>query len=139
MSRVGGAAQTKAMKKVAGSMKLDLAQYREMASFAQFGSDLDPATQKLLNRGERLTELLKQPQYSPMPVSEQVVSIFAGSEGYLDGIPTDDVTRFESAFLTEMRANHAGVLETIQTTGKLEDDTRDKLHEILKEFTRTFA
>ncbi|EMD83704.1 F0F1 ATP synthase subunit alpha [Pacificimonas flava] len=139
VSRVGGAAQTKAMKKVAGSIKLDLAQYREMAAFAQFGSDLDPSTQKLLNRGARLTELLKQGQYSPMPVEEQVVSIFAGVEGYLDGIPTDDVTRFESAFLTDMRANHKDVLDSIRTSGKLEDDTVKSLHEILKEFTRTFA
>ena len=139
VSRVGGAAQTKAMKKVAGSMKLDLAQYREMAAFAQFGSDLDPSTQRLLARGERLTELLKQPQFSPMPVEEQVVSIFAGSEGYLDGVPASDVTRFESAFLTEMRANHQGVLDAIRTSGKLEDATVEKLHEILKEFTRTFA
>ncbi|MEO0499143.1 MAG: F0F1 ATP synthase subunit alpha [Pseudomonadota bacterium] len=139
VSRVGGAAQTKAMKKVAGSIKLDLAQYREMAAFAQFGSDLDPSTQKLLARGERLTELLKQPQFSPMPMEEQVVSIFAGTEGYLDGIPASDVTRFESAFLTDMRANHEGVLKAIRDTGKLEDDTRSTLHEVLKEFTRTFA
>ncbi|MEE4349204.1 MAG: F0F1 ATP synthase subunit alpha [Pacificimonas sp.] len=139
VSRVGGAAQTKAMKKVAGSMKLDLAQYREMAAFAQFGSDLDASTQKLLARGERLTELLKQPQFSPMPMEEQVVSIFSGTQGYLDGVPASDVTRFESAFLTDMRANHADVLESIRSTGKLEDDVADKLHAILKEFARTFA
>jgi|TARA_R100000501_G_scaffold4652_1_gene9939 F-type H+-transporting ATPase subunit alpha len=139
VSRVGGAAQTKAMKKVAGSIKLDLAQFREMAAFAQFGSDLDPSTQRLLARGERLTELLKQPQYSPMPVEEQVVSIFSGVNGYLDSIPASEVTRFESAFLTDMRANHANVLETIRNTGKLEDETANTLHEILKEFARTFA
>ena len=97
VSRVGSAAQTKAMKKVAGSIKLELAQYREMAAFAQFGSDLDASTQRLLNRGARLTELLKQPQFSPMPVEEQVVSIFAGVNGFLDTVPTDAVTRFESA------------------------------------------
>ncbi|MBV7257703.1 F0F1 ATP synthase subunit alpha [Pacificimonas sp. WHA3] len=139
VSRVGGAAQTKAMKKVAGSIKLDLAQYREMAAFAQFGSDLDASTQKLLARGERLTELLKQAQYSPMPMEEQVVSIFAGVNGYLDGIPASDVTRFESALLTDVRANHAGVLTTIRDTGKLEDDTTKKLHDLCKEFARTFA
>ncbi|MGB7405337.1 MAG: F0F1 ATP synthase subunit alpha [Pacificimonas sp.] len=139
VSRVGGAAQTKAMKKVSGSIKLDLAQYREMAAFAQFGSDLDPSTQRLLARGERLTELLKQAQYSPMPMEEQVASIFAGTEGYLDGIPASDVTRFESAFLTDMRANHSGILATIRDTGKLEDDVRNKLHDVLKEFARTFA
>ena len=139
VSRVGGAAQTKAMKKVAGSIKLDLAQYREMAAFAQFGSDLDASTQKLLARGERLTELLKQAQFSPMPMEEQVASIFAGVNGYLDGIPASDVTRFESAFLTDMRANHQSVLDTIRDTGKLEDDTADKLHAILKDFARTFA
>ena len=104
VSRVGSAAQTKAMKKVAGSIKLELAQYREMAAFAQFGSDLDASTQRLLNRGARLTELLKQPQYSPMPIEEQVVSIFAGVNGFLDKVPTDAVTRFESALLTHMRA-----------------------------------
>ncbi|MGB3723845.1 MAG: F0F1 ATP synthase subunit alpha [Pacificimonas sp.] len=139
VSRVGGAAQTKAMKKVAGSIKLDLAQYREMAAFAQFGSDLDPSTQKLLARGERLTELLKQAQYSPMPVEEQVVSIFSGVNGYLDGIPASDVTRFESALLTDVRANHADVLTSIRETGKLEDDVTKKLHDLCKEFARTFA
>ncbi len=139
VSRVGGAAQTKAMKKVAGSIKLDLAQYREMAAFAQFGSDLDPSTQKLLARGERLTELLKQAQYSPMPVEEQVVSIFSGVNGYLDGIPASDVTRFESALLTDVRANHKDVLDSIRTTGKLEDDVTQKLHDLCKEFARTFA
>ena len=115
VSRVGGAAQTKAMKKVSGSMKLDLAQYREMAAFAQFGSDLDAATQKLLNRGARLTELLKQPQYSPMPFEEQTVSIFAGTNGFLDAIPVDRVNEYESAMLSHMRSEHAEVLETIRT------------------------
>jgi F-type H+-transporting ATPase subunit alpha len=139
VSRVGSAAQTKAMKKVAGSIKLELAQYREMAAFAQFGSDLDASTQRLLNRGARLTELLKQPQFSPMPVEEQVASIFAGVNGYLDGIPASAVTRFEGAFLSDLRANNGEVLRSIRESGALSDETTAKLHEILKEFVRTFA
>ncbi|MDQ4088229.1 MAG: F0F1 ATP synthase subunit alpha, partial [Pseudomonadota bacterium] len=131
VSRVGSAAQTKAMKKVAGSIKLELAQYREMAAFAQFGSDLDASTQRLLNRGARLTELLKQPQYSPMPVEEQVVSIFAGVNGFLDTVPTDAVTRFEGALLSHMRSDHSGVLERIRTTKTLDDDTAGELRNIL--------
>ena len=124
VSRVGSAAQTKAMKKVAGSIKLELAQYREMAAFAQFGSDLDASTQKLLNRGARLTELLKQGQYKPMPFEEQVVSIFAGVNGYLDTVPVRDVTRFEGALLTEIRANHGGLLADIRTRKDISDDTK---------------
>ena len=139
VSRVGGAAQTKAMKKVAGSMKLDLAQYREMAAFAQFGSDLDAATQKLLNRGARLTELLKQRQFSPMPVEEQVVSIYAGTNGYLDTIETSRVTEYEAAMLSYMRSEHADVLETIRTTGKFEDDTKAKVVSALDTFAKQFA
>ncbi|RYD90189.1 MAG: F0F1 ATP synthase subunit alpha, partial [Sphingomonadales bacterium] len=114
VSRVGSAAQTKAMKKVAGSIKLELAQYREMAAFAQFGSDLDASTQKLLNRGARLTELLKQPQFAPLPFEEQTVSIFAGTQGFLDTISVQDVVRYEAAMLADMRANHAGVLSAIR-------------------------
>src|SRR6195952_4114672 len=106
VSRVGSSAQTKAMKKVAGSIKLELAQYREMAAFAQFGSDLDASTHKLLNRGARLTELLKQGQYQPLPFEEQVASIFAGTQGYLDKIPVSDVTRFEQALLSDLKTNH---------------------------------
>ncbi len=139
VSRVGGAAQTKAMKKVSGSMKLDLAQYREMAAFAQFGSDLDAATQKLLNRGARLTELLKQPQFSPMPFEEQTVSIFAGTNGYLDDVAVNRVTDYEEQMLSYMRSEHAGVLETIRTTGKFEDDTKNKVVEALKAFAKQFA
>jgi F-type H+-transporting ATPase subunit alpha len=139
VSRVGGAAQTKAMKKVSGSMKLDLAQYREMAAFAQFGSDLDAATQKLLNRGARLTELLKQPQYSPMPFEEQTVSIFAGTNGFLDAIPVDRVNEYESAMLSHMRSEHAEVLETIRTTGKFEDGTKAKVVAALEKFAKQFA
>ncbi|UUL81666.1 F0F1 ATP synthase subunit alpha [Sphingomonas qomolangmaensis] len=139
VSRVGSAAQTKAMKKVAGSIKLELAQYREMAAFAQFGSDLDASTQKLLNRGARLTELLKQPQFQPMPFEEQVVSIFAGTQGYLDAIPATDVVRYEQAMLTEMRSSHSDVLAAIRDSKDLKDDVRDRLKDALAAFAKTFA
>jgi F-type H+-transporting ATPase subunit alpha len=139
VSRVGGAAQTKAMKKVSGSMKLDLAQYREMAAFAQFGSDLDASTQKLLNRGARLTELLKQPQFSPMPFEEQVVSIFAGTNGYIDDVAVNRVTEYEEQMLAFMRANHADVLTDIRTTGKFEDDVKGRTVDALKTFAKQFA
>ncbi|MGB0749586.1 MAG: F0F1 ATP synthase subunit alpha, partial [Magnetospiraceae bacterium] len=123
VSRVGSAAQIKAMKQVAGSIKLELAQYREMAAFAQFASDLDASTQKLLARGERLTELLKQGQYQPYPVEEQVIAIFAGVKGYLDKIPVKDVTRFESALLDDVRANGADILETIRSEKQISAET----------------
>lgn len=139
VSRVGSAAQTKAMKKVAGSIKLELAQYREMAAFAQFGSDLDASTQKLLNRGARLTELLKQKQFAPMGFEEQAVSIFAGVKGYLDGIAREDVTRFEAAFLSEMKSKHSDVLDHIRTTKDMDDATQTKLRGILDGFVKTFA
>ena len=139
VSRVGSAAQIKAMKQVAGSIKLELAQYREMAAFAQFGSDLDASTQKLLNRGARLTELLKQNQYSPMTVEEQVVSIFSGVNGYLDKIKSTDVTRFEEAFLAEIRANHGDILTTISSEKKISDDVNGKLKTVLEKFSKAFA
>jgi F-type H+-transporting ATPase subunit alpha len=139
VSRVGSAAQTKAMKKVAGSIKLELAQYREMAAFAQFGSDLDASTQRLLNRGARLTELLKQGQYQPMPVEEQVVSIFAGVNGYLDNVPVEAVTRFESGLLGHMRSEHGQVLTSIRDTGALSDDTTSRLKEVIGNFAKSFA
>jgi F-type H+/Na+-transporting ATPase subunit alpha len=139
VSRVGSAAQTKAMKKVSGSIKLELAQYREMAAFAQFGSDLDASTQKLLNRGARLTELLKQKQYAPMPFEEQTASIFAGTNGYLDGIAVSDVTRYEEAMLADMRTNNADVLKTIRDTKDLGDDAKAALKAALDKFTKTFA
>ena len=138
VSRVGSAAQIKAMKQVAGSIKLELAQYREMAAFAQFASDLDAATQKLLGRGERLTELLKQGQYSPMPVEEQVISIFAGVNGYLDDIPARDVTQFEQGFLSEMKAKHADVLETIRSEQAVSDDTNAKIKAFLDGYAKNF-
>jgi F-type H+-transporting ATPase subunit alpha len=139
VSRVGGAAQTKAMKKVAGSIKLELAQYREMAAFAQFGSDLDAATQRLLNRGARLTELLKQAQYSPMPFEEQVLSIFAGTNGYLDKVPVERVTEYEAAMLSFMRSEHGDMLTEIRTTQKFEDDTKAKVVSALDTFSKQFA
>jgi len=139
VSRVGSAAQIKAMKQVAGRIKLELAQYREMAAFSQFASDLDAATQKLLARGARLTELLKQPQYSPMPVEEQVVSIFAGTRGYLDGLQVAQVGRFEKALLSEIKAKHAAVLDAIRTEREISKATEGKLTEILDGFVKSFA
>jgi F-type H+/Na+-transporting ATPase subunit alpha len=139
VSRVGSAAQTKAMKKVAGSIKLELAQYREMAAFAQFGSDLDASTQKLLARGARLTELLKQGQYAPMPVEEQVASIYAGTQGFLDSVEVRDVTRYEAAMLSFMRSEKPEVLAKIRDTKALEDDTAKALRDALTDFGKTFA
>jgi len=139
VSRVGGAAQTKAMKKVSGSMKLDLAQYREMAAFAQFGSDLDAATQKLLNRGARLTELLKQKQFAPMPFEEQVVSIYAGTNGFLDPIPVNRVSEYEAQMLDYMRREHAEVLAEIRTSKKFEGETEAKTRAALEAFAKQFA
>jgi F-type H+-transporting ATPase subunit alpha len=139
VSRVGSAAQIKAMKQVAGKIKLELAQYREMASFAQFASDLDPATQRLLARGARLTELLKQPQFSPMPVEEQVVSIFAGTRGYLDKVDVAQVTRFEAAMLAELRSSKPKILEAIRGKRELAADTEKELGAFLDGFTKTFA
>ncbi|OQW71372.1 MAG: F0F1 ATP synthase subunit alpha [Proteobacteria bacterium ST_bin13] len=139
VSRVGSAAQTKAMKKVSGSIKLELAQYREMAAFAQFGSDLDASTQKLLNRGARLTELLKQAQFSPMPFEEQTVSIFAGTNGFIDGVPVNAVTRFEAAMLADMRANHADILTDIREKKDLSKETTEALKTALGNFAKTFA
>ncbi|SBW05221.1 F1 sector of membrane-bound ATP synthase, alpha subunit [uncultured Alphaproteobacteria bacterium] len=138
VSRVGSAAQIKAMKKVAGSIKLELAQYREMAAFAQFASDLDPATQKLLARGARLTEVLKQPQFSPLPVEEQVVAIYSGTAGYLDGIDVSEVTRFEAGMMRDLRANHADILEAIRVEKAISDATEAKLKAALDAYTKAF-
>ncbi|HPU49232.1 MAG TPA: F0F1 ATP synthase subunit alpha [Syntrophomonadaceae bacterium] len=139
VSRVGGAAQTKAMKAVAGQLRLDLAQYRELAAFAQFGSDLDKATLARLTRGERVTEILKQPQYQPMPMEEQVVSIYTGVNGYLDDLPKEKVLEFEADFLKFMRSAYADVLNTIKTTGKLDEATEEKLQKAIVEFKSTFT
>jgi F-type H+-transporting ATPase subunit alpha len=139
VSRVGSAAQVKAMKQVAGSIKLELAQYREMAAFAQFGSDLDAATQRLLNRGQRLTELLKQPQYTPLPIEEQVVSIYAGVRGYLDGIDPSEVTRFEERLLADVRAKHGDVLSSIRAEGAISDEVEAKLKALMDDFAKSYA
>ena len=139
VSRVGSAAQTKAMKKVSGSIKLELAQYREMEAFAQFGSDLDASTQKLLNRGARLTQLLKQAQFQPMPFEEQTASIFAGTNGFLDNVATTDVNRYEQAMLAYLRSDHADVLKTIRDTKDLGDDAKKGLVAALEAFGKIFA
>jgi len=138
VSRVGSAAQTKAMKQVAGSMKLELAQYREVAAFAQFGSDLDAATQSLLNRGIRLTELLKQGQYVPMDITEQVATIYAGVRGHLDKLEPAKVTAFEAAFVDHIRTAHTDLLAQISADGKLTDDTEGKLKELVVSFVSGF-
>jgi F-type H+-transporting ATPase subunit alpha len=138
VSRVGSAAQTKSMKQVAGTMKLDLAQYREVAAFAQFGSDLDAATQQLLNRGVRLTELLKQGQYVPMPIEEQVVSVFSGVRGYLDKVNPKDIVQFEEEFLPFIRSGHKEILDSIASEGMITDAIDAKLHAATKEFADSF-
>jgi len=139
VSRVGSAAQIKAMKQVAGSIKLELAQYREMESFAQFASDLDASTQRLLARGARLTELLKQPQYAPLPVEEQVASLFIGVRGYLDGIDITDVGRFEQGALAEIREKKADLLIAIRDEGEISSAVEEKLAAALDEYKRAFA
>src|SRR5918992_3521033 len=139
VSRVGSSAQTKAIKKVAGRIKGELAQYREMAAFAQFGSDLDAATQRLLNRGARLTELLKQPQFSPLKVEEQVVVIYAGTGGYLDPLPVERVREFENGLLRLMRSEHKDVLDSIRDTRDLSDDSGAKLKSAVESFAKSFA
>ena len=136
VSRVGSAAQTKAMKKVAGSIKLELAQYREMAAFAQFGSDLDAATQKLLNRGSKLTELLKQNQYSPLTMAEQVITVFTGVRGYLDDVELDQIKNFEKDILEKIKNEKSEIMSTIQNSGKLEKETEDLLIEIIQEYKK---
>jgi F-type H+/Na+-transporting ATPase subunit alpha len=139
VSRVGSAAQIKAMKQVAGRIKLELAQYREMAAFSQFASDLDASTQRLLARGSRLTELLKQPQFSPVPVEEQVVSIFAGTRGYLDTIPVSEISRFEASMLRELRATHPELIAAIRTEQEISPAVEKGLGECIDAFVKTFA
>jgi len=139
VSRVGSSAQTKAMKKVAGRIKGELAQYREMAAFAQFGSDLDATTQRLLNRGARLTELLKQPQFSPLKMEEQVCVIYAGVNGYLDPLGVDRVRDFESGLLTLLRSKHGDLLDSIRKSGDLSDADAEKLKSIVNGYAKTFA
>ncbi len=139
VSRVGSAAQTKAMKKVAGTIKGELAQYREMAAFAQFGSDLDATTQRLLARGARLTELLKQPQFSPLKMEEQVVVIYAGVNGYLDAIPVNRVRAFEDGLLSLVRTKNTDILDDVRTSNDLDDATAKKLKAVVDDFAKSFA
>lgn len=138
VSRVGSAAQTKAMKQVAGTMKLELAQYREVAAFAQFGSDLDAATQQLLSRGVRLTELLKQGQYVPLPIEEQVCVIYAGVKGHLDKLEPSKITKFEAEFLKHLKASHQDLLDTIRVDGQLSKDTDAKLRQVVIDFIAAY-
>jgi F-type H+-transporting ATPase subunit alpha len=138
VSRVGGDAQTKAMKTVAGGIKLALSQYRDLEAFASFASDLDAASRAQLDRGARLVELLKQPQYTPYPVEDQVASIWAGTNGYLDDVPVEDVGRFESEFLDYLKRSRSGVLDAIRETGKLSDDTVTALKDAVEEFKKGF-
>ncbi|MBV9088823.1 MAG: F0F1 ATP synthase subunit alpha [Mycobacteriaceae bacterium] len=139
VSRVGGAAQIKAMKEVAGSLRLDLSQYRELESFAAFASDLDPNTKAQLERGERLVELLKQPQHQPMAVEEQVVAIFLGTRGHLDSVPVGDITRFEREVLDHLRGSDEGILKEIRESSKLSDEVSDKLTDAINQFKKSFA
>ena len=138
VSRVGGSAQIKGMKQVAGQLRLDLAQYREMAAFAQFGSDLDPATQAQLARGERLVELLKQPQYKPLSVVQQIISIFTGVRGLLDDIKVEDIGRFEESFLNYVEEKHKDLVEKIKTDKKLDDESEARLKDAVKAFKEIF-
>ena len=139
VSRVGSSAQIKAMKQVAGKIKGELAQYREMAAFAQFGSDLDATTQRLLNRGARLTELLKQPQFSPLKTEEQVVVIYAGVNGYLDPLPVNKVREFEDGLLRLIRESHADILDSIRNEKQISDAVGDKLKDVVAAFAKSFA
>jgi len=136
VSRVGSAAQTKAMKKVAGSIKLELAQYREMAAFAQFGSDLDASTQKLLNRGSKLTELLKQDQYSPMPVAQQVIAVFSGVKGFLDDVEIADIKNTEKRIYEKIKSSNPEIIDSINTSGKLDEEVEKKLISIIEQFKK---
>ena len=139
VSRVGGNAQIKAMKKVAGTLRLDLAQYRELAAFSQFGSDLDKATQAQLNRGARLMELLKQPQYKPLSVEKQVAIIYVGTNGHLDEYPTSAIRGFEDQFFAFMESKHSDILKTVSETGKLEADTEKALKDAIADFKKIFV
>jgi F-type H+-transporting ATPase subunit alpha len=136
---VGGAAQIKAMKEVAGSLRLDLSQYRELEAFAAFASDLDPTSKAQLERGARLVELLKQPQYSPLAVEEQVVAIFLGTKGHLDSVPVEDVQRFEAEFLEHVKASHDGLLKEIRESKKLPEEAEEKLTTVVNDFKKGFA
>jgi F-type H+-transporting ATPase subunit alpha len=138
VSRVGGAAQTKAMKKVGGSLRLDMAQFRELEAFAQFGSDLDKATQKQLNRGRRLVEVLKQPQYQPMPAQNEIMILFAGAHGYLDDWPEEAVSEYEQQMLEFMGSGHGDLLNEIKEKGDIPESLEENLKKALDEFKATF-
>jgi F-type H+-transporting ATPase subunit alpha len=139
VSRVGGSAQVKAMKQVAGSLRMDLAQYRELAAFSQFGSDLDKATAATLARGERMTELLKQNQYAPMDVFDQVISIFAGSNGFLDSVPVEKVLEFEKQLLQDIHTNHSDIYDTLKKERKISDETKEALKKAVAQFKEGFV
>jgi F-type H+-transporting ATPase subunit alpha len=139
VSRVGGAAQTKIIKKLGGGIRLDLAQYRELAAFAQFASDLDEATRKQIERGQRVTELMKQNQYAPMSVAQMAVSLFAVNEGYLDDVEVHKVRDFEDALQDYMKSHHGGLLRTIDESGDYNDEIQAALHEAVKKFKATHA
>ena len=139
VSRVGGSAQIKAMKQVAGTLRLDLAQYRELAAFAQFGSDLDKATLAQLNRGQRMVELLKQDQYSPLPVEQQILVIFAGTNGYVDEVPTDSVRKFEAELLRFATSKYQPLLDDIKSKKQLDDDLKSRIKSAIEEFKKTFT
>ena len=138
VSRVGSAAQTKAMKQVAGTIKLDLAQFRELEAFAQFGSDLDLATQKLLDKGRKLTELLKQEQYTPIALEEQVASIYAGVKGYLDKVPVKEVVAFEKEFIRKLKSQSPDILESIKKDKKISEEVEVKLKKAITDFLEIF-
>jgi F-type H+-transporting ATPase subunit alpha len=139
VSRVGGNAQIKAMKQVAGTLRLDLAQYRELAAFAQFGSDLDKATQAQLNRGQRLTELLKQGQYAPLPVAKQVLIIYAGTKGYVDDLPLDELKAFETGLYRFVDNSHPSLLQKLMEKKQLDDPMRKEFDDVLKQFKERYA
>jgi F-type H+-transporting ATPase subunit alpha len=139
VSRVGGSAQIRAMRQVAGSLRLDLAQYREMAAFAQFGSDLDATTQRMLSRGTRLVEVLKQGQYEPQPVENQVLIIYAGTNGFLDHLPESALKKYETELSRFVDTNHPDLLSELRTKHELTDDMRDRLQSALQEFNETFT
>jgi F-type H+-transporting ATPase subunit alpha len=139
VSRVGGSAQIKAMRQVAGSLRLDLAQYRELAAFAQFGSDLDAATQAQLNRGARLVEILKQPQYQPLPIEKQVLIVYAGTNGFLDQVPTEEVGAYETELYRLFDARHSSILKTLAEKKQIDDALKAEINAALKDFGQQFA
>ena len=139
VSRVGGSAQIKAMKQVAGTLRLDLAQYRELAAFAQFGSDLDKATLAQLNRGQRMVELLKQDQYKPLSVDQQILIIFAGTNGYVDDVPVVALRKFEDELMRFAASKHAGLLKDIATKKQLDDELKSRVKSLIEEFKKTFS